>query len=182
MRKLIMWNLVTLDGLFEGAEKWDLHHHDYVWGEQLEQFSIDQAASADTILFGRVTYEGMAAHWQSATGRVAEIMNTIPKVVFSQTLERADWINTRLVRERAEEEVARMKREPGNDILVFGSAELCHGLLQAGLFDEIRLCVVPVILGTGTPLFKPGAEVRMDLVDVRRLSNGATIHRYRPVD
>lgn len=180
-RRLIMWNLITLDGYFEGAEKWDLHHHEYVWGQELEQFSIEQASGADVILFGRVTYEGMAAHWQSAEGTVADIMNRIPKVVFSRTLEKADWNNTRLVRDSAEDEVARMKREAGGDMFVFGSAELCHSLLTADLFDEIRLCVVPVILGQGTRLFKRGDEQRLELISVMPLSTGATIHRYRPV-
>ena len=181
MPRLIMWNLITLDGYFEGDEKWDLQHHNYVWGDELERFSIEQTSSADVILFGRVTYEGMAAHWQFAVGPVADIMNRIPKVVFSNTLETADWNNTRLVRGSAVEEVARMKREPGRDMLVFGSAELCDGLLHGGLFDEIRLCVVPVILGKGTPLFKPGDEQRLELLSVMPLSTGATIHRYRPV-
>ncbi len=180
-RRLIMWNLITLDGFFEGAQKWDLHHHEYVWGDELERFSIEQASEADVILFGRVTYEGMAAHWPSAEGEVADIMNAIPKVVFSSTLKRAAWNNTRLVRGDAEEAIARMKREPGRDIFVFGSSELCDSLLRAGLFDEIRLCVVPVILGEGTPLFKRGEERRMELLSVMPLSTGATMHRYRPV-
>jgi dihydrofolate reductase len=179
MARLIMWNLITLDGLFEGAEKWDLHHHQYVWGDELEQFSIEQASEAEAVLFGRVTYEGMAAYWSSAIGRVAGIMNSIPKIVFSKTLASADWNNTRLVRRRAEEEVAELRRRPGKDLLVFGSAELCDGLLRADLFDEIRLCVVPVVLGEGTPLFKRGPERRMELLEVRRLRSGAAIHSYR---
>jgi dihydrofolate reductase len=179
MARLIMWNLITLDGLFEGAAKWDLHHHDYVWGDELEQFSIEQASEAGAVLFGRLTYDGMAAYWSSATGRVADIMNSIPKVVFSNTLPSADWNNTRLVRRRAEEEVGELRRRPGKDLLVFGSAELCDGLLRADLFDEIRLCIVPVVLGEGTPLFKRGPERRMELLQVRGLRSGAAIHSYR---
>ncbi len=176
-----MWNLITLDGLFEGAEKWDLHHHGYVWGEELERFSLEHTAEADLVLFGRVTYEGMAAHWQSATGAVADVMNSIPKVVFSNTLDAADWSNTRLVTGPAEEEVARLKDLPGKNILVFGSAELCDSLSRAGLIDEYRLCTVPVILGDGTPLFKRGEEQRMELLEARPLSSGAIIQRYRPI-
>ena len=90
MSKLIMWNLMTLDGFFEGAKSWDLDFHQLVWGDELEHLSIEQLRSADRLLFGRVTYEGMAAYWQTATGEVADFMNSLPKVVVSRTLERAD--------------------------------------------------------------------------------------------
>jgi dihydrofolate reductase len=182
MRRLIMWNMVTLDGFFEGREKWDLGFHEYVWGDELERFSIEQAREADLILFGRVTYEGMAAYWPAATGKVAEIMNSIPKIVFSKTLDRADWINTRLVAGSADDEVPGLKQQPGKDILVFGSAELCASLTEAGLIDEYRLCVVPVILGDGTPLFKGGSETPMELLEARPLRSGGVILRYRPAD
>ena len=91
MRNLIMWNLVTLDGYFEGAKSWDLDWHNYAWGEELERFSIEQLKTIDALLFGRVTYEGMASYWTTAKGEVAEsadAMNRIPKIVFSKTLAR----------------------------------------------------------------------------------------------
>ena len=93
MGKLIMWNLVTLDGFFEGPKSWELDWHEYVWGEELEQFSIEQLKSADMLLFGRVTYQGMAGYWPSAKGEIADFMNDIQKVVFSRTLEKAEWNN-----------------------------------------------------------------------------------------
>jgi dihydrofolate reductase len=86
VRKLIMWNLITLDGYFEGEKNWDLPWHEDLWGEELERFSLDQLQSADMLVFGRVTYEGMAAYWQTATGAVAEYMNSLPKLVCSRTL------------------------------------------------------------------------------------------------
>ena len=181
MRQLIMWNLITLDGFFEGRKKWELDWHEYVWGEELERLSIEQTKSADMILFGRVTYEGMAAYWPSAKGEVADIMNSIPKVVFSNTLERADWNNTRLVKGRAEDEVAKLKKQgSGGDMFVFGSADLSSSLIRAGLFDEYRLCIVPMVLGGGTPLFKPAPErVRMNLLETRQLKTGGVILRCR---
>src|SRR6267143_1949745 len=111
MRKVIMWNLVTLDGFFEGAKSWDIGWHDSVWGEELEQYSMEQSKSTDMLLFGRVTYEGMAAYWPSAKDKIAAFMNRVPKVVFSRTLKKADWNNTRLVKEGAEKEVARLKQQ-----------------------------------------------------------------------
>src|SRR5918999_3515036 len=106
MRELVMWNLMTLDGFFEGTEPWSIDFHDEVWGEELERFSIEQAQSIGALLFGRRTYEGMAKYWQSAAGETADFMNAVPKVVFSRTLASADWANSRLVRKGAAAEVA----------------------------------------------------------------------------
>jgi dihydrofolate reductase len=179
MRKLIMWNMVTLDGLFEGPNKWDIDWHNLVWGDELEQLSIEQSQSVGMLLFGRVTYEGMASYWTSATGEVADFMNSVPKLVFSRTLENAAWNNTRLVKENAVEEVAELKRQPGKDLFVFGSADLSATFTQHGLFDEYRLGLTPVVLGTGTPLFKPSPEtIRMTLLEARPLKSGCVILRY----
>lgn len=184
MRKLIMWNLVTLDGYFEGAESWDLGFHEYAWGTELEQFSIEQGAEIGTLLFGRVTYEGMAAHWTTAEDETDEItgfMNAVPKVVVSTTLSGATWNNSSLVREDPVQAVEALKRQPGNDVFVFGSADLSATLMQHGLFDEYRLCVVPVMLGEGNPLFKPGLpRQRLQLTASRQLQTGSMILTYRP--
>jgi dihydrofolate reductase len=175
-RRLIMWNLVTLEGFFEGPNKWDLDWHEHVWGDELQRFSLEQQKTTDALLFGRVTYEGMAAHWSTAKGATAEFMNSVPKVVFSRTLDRAQWNNTRLVREDAAAEVAKLKNAPGQNLYVFGSAELSATLMQHDLFDEYRLCVVPVVLGAGTPLFKASAErKRMTVREARRLNSGGVI-------
>jgi len=109
MRRVIVWNMLTLDGYFEGPNPWEIDWHEYVWGEDLERFSLDQAQEVGAMLFGRKTYEGMADYWTIATGEVAEFMNNIPKVVFSNTLETAGWSKTRLVKGSAEEEIARLK-------------------------------------------------------------------------
>lgn len=171
-----MWNLVTLEGFFEGPKKWDLDWHEYVWGDELEQFGLDQGRTADALLFGRVTYEGMAAYWSTAKGATAEFMNSVPKVVFSRTLGKADWNNTRLVRDDPAAEVAKLKNASGRNLFVFGSAELSATLMQHNLFDEYRLCVVPVVLGAGTPLFKPSAgRKRMTLRETRILKSGGVI-------
>ncbi|HET8580009.1 MAG TPA: dihydrofolate reductase family protein [Nitrospiraceae bacterium] len=181
MRRLIMWNMVTLDGFFEGPKKWDIDWHNYVWGDELEQFSIEQSKSVGMLLFGRVTYEGMAGYWTTATGEVADFMNSIPKVVFSRTLDKAEWNNTRLVREHAVEEIAKLKQQPGKDLFVFGSADLSSTFTKHGLFDEYRLGLTPVVLGAGTPLFKPGPELRMNLAETRLLKSGCVILRYETV-
>lgn len=180
MRRIIMWNLVTLDGFFEGVEPWSLDWHETVWGEELERFSLDQARTADMLLFGRRTFQGMAAHWKTASGEIADFMNAVPKVVCSRTLEVADWHNSRLVRD-AVTEAARLKAQPGRDVYIFGSADLCDTLTGAGLIDEYRLCLVPLLLGNGNRLFKPGGgRHTMALLEARPLGNGCVILRYRP--
>jgi len=181
MRKLIMWNLVTLDGFFEGPKSWDLDWHEYVWGEELERLSLEQSKSIGMLLFGRVTYEGMAGYWQTQKGEIADFMNEVSKVVFSRTLSKAEWNHTRLVRDRAEEEVIRLKKQPGKDLFIFGSANLSSTFTRAGLIDEYRLCVAPVVLGGGNPLFKPSpARLRLKLLEARPLKSGGVILRYQP--
>lgn len=181
MRKVIMWNLVALDGFFEGSKSWEIDWHDYVWGEELEKFSIEQSKSIGTLLFGRVTYEGMADYWTTARGETADFMNGVPKIVFSRTLENAKWNNTRLVKENAVEEIAKLKQQPGKDLFIFGSANFSATLVQHGLIDEYRLGLVPVILGGGNPLFKANPErIKMKLVEARALKAGCVILRYQP--
>jgi dihydrofolate reductase len=181
MSKLIMWNLMTLDGFFEGIKSWDLDFHQAVWGEELERLSIEQLGTADRLVFGRVTYEGMAAYWQTATGEIADFMNGIPKIVFSRSLERADWNNTKLVKTDVATEVTSLKRGNDKNIFVFGSAKLSVTLMQHNLFDEYRIAIVPVVLGSGQPLFRSNASrLKLELLDSRALSNGCLILRYVP--
>ena len=181
MGKLIMWNLVTLDGMFDGPRPWDLTFHEYAWGDELERFSLEQMPEAGGLIFGRRTYEGMAAHWTSAKGDTADFMNAVPKFVFSRTLERADWANSTLVKEDAGTAVARLKAGSGKDLFVFGSADLSATLIRQGLFDEYRIGLVPVTLGQGSPLFKPGSEpLRMRLLESRPLGSRCVLLRFEP--
>jgi dihydrofolate reductase len=178
--KLIIWNLVTLDGYFEGKKSWDLDWHQRVWGDELENLSLEQLKSASTLLFGRVTYEGMAGYWSTQKGEIADYMNSIPKIVFSKTLEKANWNNSRLVKDRVEGEVSNLKLL-NKDSFIFGSANLCSTLLERGLIDEIRLCVVPIILGGGNPLFKQNDQsMKLTLLETRQLKSGGVIMRYQP--
>ena len=181
MSRLVMWNLITLDGLFEGAAGWDLGWHDIVWGPELERLALEQLRSADRLLFGRATYEGMAAYWRTAQGEVAELMNRLPKVVVSRTLDEATWANTSLVREDAVAEVGRLKSAGDGNTFVFGSADLSATLLENDLFDEVRLAIVPVVLGRGRPLFRGTLRrTRLDLLEARPLTSGGVLLRYAP--
>ncbi len=183
MARLIMWNLMTLDGYVEGPGQ-DISWHYDVWGSDLEKLSLEQLNSAGALLFGRVTYELMAKYWPTATGEAGEIadfMNRIPKYVFSRTLKRSDWTNVQFFGGDEAATVARLKRETDKDIFLFGSADLAASLIPHGLFDEYRIGLSPHILGAGTPLFKSSeTRRRLKLVDARPASTGIVILRYQP--
>ena len=182
MRKLIAWDMMTLDGYFEGKSPWDLAFHGSIWGEELEAFSLEQLNAAGTLLFGRKTYEGMASYWSNETGAIADLMNSIEKVVVSRSLNEAAWSNTRLVGGEGRNAVEALKQRSGKDVYAFGSADLLSSLLRHGLVDELRVCIAPVVLGAGKPLFKPSEqELTMNLLEARALETGGVIVRYAPV-
>jgi dihydrofolate reductase len=174
-----MWNVITLDGYFEGEEKWDLSFHNAVWGPELEKLSLEQLHAADYLVFGRVTYEGMSAYWKKAEGEnneIAKLMNTIPKLVFSRTLKVVDWNNSTLINENASAEIARLKTQGNGEMYVFGSADLSSTFINDDLFDEYRIGIAPVILGGGRPLFKQGISTRnLSLVSTQRLTPGGVV-------
>jgi dihydrofolate reductase len=179
MQKVIMWNFITLEGFFEGPDKWQIDWFRY--DNELEQYIIETQLSADTLLFGRVTYEGMAAYWPTAQGPIADFMNRVPKVVFSRTLENAGWNNTRLVKENVPEEVSQLKQRAAGEIFLFGSAQIASTLIQHGLIDEYRLGINPVIIGGGTPLFKSSPNrLNLTLLETRIFKSGLVILHYQP--
>jgi dihydrofolate reductase len=181
MSKLIMWNLVSLDGFFEGEKSWSLDFHQEVWGDELERLSLEQLGTVGTLLFGRVTYEGMAAYWQSEKGEIADLMNSLPKVVVSRTLARAEWNNTKLIKGDVASQVEELKRRSDKNIFVFGSGDLSATLIEHGLFDEYRLCIVPIMLGKGKSLFGSNSRrLKFKLLETRPLKSGGVILRYEP--
>ncbi len=179
MGKLIMWNVITLDGYFEGEKSWDLSFHETVWGAELERFSLEQLDAADCLVFGRVTYEGMAAYWKAARDKIAGFMNQIPKLVCSKTLNTTDWNNSILLKGNIAEEIAQRKTNNNKDIYVFGSANLSETLIKENLFDEYRICMAPVIAGKGRHLFPKGLpEQKLSLISSQQLTTGGVILRY----
>jgi dihydrofolate reductase len=183
MRNVFLFMMVSLDGFFEGPnQNIDWHNVD----EGFNDFAIKQLDEIGTLLFGRVTYQLMASYWPTPAALaddpiVAEKMNTIPKVVFSTTLDTVDWANTRLVRGDASAEVMKLKQQPGKDLAIFGSADLTTALLQAGLVDELRIMVNPVALGNGKPLFAGLRDrVNLKLVNSRVFDSGNVLLSYQP--
>ena len=182
MRKLIMWNIITLDGYFEGDKNWDLQFHEKIWGPELEKISIEQLKAADYLVFGRVTYEGMAAYWKAAKGEIAELMNKIPKLVCSRTLNSVDWNNSTLVKGNISAEISKLKAQGSGDMYVFGSANLSETFINDNLFDEYRIGVAPIIAGSGKTLFQKGIAARsLTLISSQQLSTGGLIMRFKAI-
>ncbi len=185
MRKLIMWNVITLDGYFQGEKDWDLSFHQLVWGEELEKIVLEQLGSADMLVFGETTYKGMEEYWSKGEGKNDEgettgYMNNLPKIVCSRTLEKAEWNNTTIVRD-AVAEISKLKQEGNGNMFVFGSSILSESLINANLFDEYRLAIAPVLLGKGRLLFNSGLNYqKLNLLEAKQLSTGGVILKYTP--
>lgn len=170
---------MSLDGCFESVKPWSLDFHMTVWGDELEAFSLEQGQEIGTLLFGRRTYEGMAAYWMQESGPIADMMNSVEKAVATRTLDTAEWHNTRVLKGEIAKHIGPLKDEAGKDIFVFGSADLVASLLKDGLVDEYRICLAPVVLGGGTPLFKAdGMRKDFALAEARPLKSGGVILRY----
>jgi dihydrofolate reductase len=177
-----MWNVVTLDGYFEGEQAWDLGFHQTVWGDELAAYTAEQLTSDDTVVYGSKTYLGMADYWTHAEDEPkTRQMNEVKKIVCSRTLETADWNNTTIVRD-ALTEIPKLKQAGEGNLFVFGSGELSASLMKADLFDEYRLCVAPVFLGNGKRLFNEGIPYqKLKLLEERPLQTGGVILMYAPV-
>jgi dihydrofolate reductase len=182
MRRVVLQMGVTLDGYVHGAkgyEDWGLPPED----DDVVAWKVASLREAGTHIMGRVTYQAMAAVWPKEEGVYADVMNEIPKVVFSTTLTRADWADSSIASGDLAEDINRLKREPrGGIILAHGGATFLHALIREGLIDEYRLVIHPVVIGHGTGLFdalqKP---LRLDLAEARTFPTGTAIHVYRPV-
>lgn len=178
MRKVIVSNVASLDGFFESRNK----ELDWVVTDaEFFEYAKVLLRTVDTLLFGRATYLHMANYWPTApVDEIAEKMNNLPKIVFSKTLQKAEWNNSRLVASNIEEEVSRLKGQPGKDMVIFGSAMLASSLLQWGLVDEYRVILQPVLLSSGSPLFKDITErIRMKLISARSFGSGVVLASYQ---
>jgi dihydrofolate reductase len=183
VRKLVSFMVVTLDGYTEGPNgEFDFWNIDDAFNE----FSVSQLNDIDTLLFGRVTYEGMASYWPTPAGQqddpaIADRMNRVDKVVFSTTLDKADWQNTTLVKGNVADEISKLKQQPGKDLAVFGSSDFTVSLLEQGLVDELRVMVNPILLGAGKSLFTGlDNRVPLKLQTTTTFSSGNVLLSYRP--
>jgi dihydrofolate reductase len=187
MRKLIVFNHVSLDGYFvdgNGEMRWaHATHQDTEWDE----FVSGNASGGGALVFGRITYELMASFWPTPFAIetmpvVAEGMNNLPKVVFSKTLAQASWNNTTLVKGDPAAEMRKMKQAPGDDMVILGSGSIVSQLAQERLIDEYQIVVNPIILGEGRTMFDGLKESqRLKLTKTRAFGNGNVLLCYEPI-
>lgn len=189
MRRLIVSNLMSLDGFIAGPNgelDWFVREG-FLKGTEFGRYARELISSVDAILLGRRTYEEFVSYWPTATEDdpvITERMNALPKIVFSRTLDKVGWgkwNNARLVKEDAAEEVRRLKQGQGKDMVIYGSGGLVSGLMKVGLIDEYQIFVQPVVLGKGKPEFQ-GLDVRyqLRLVAVKPFKAGAVGLYYQP--
>jgi dihydrofolate reductase len=177
MRKVIVSEFVSLDGVMENPA-WTFQFG----SQEQDQYKFDELFACDALLLGRVTYQGFAAAWPNmqGTGEYGERMNSMPKYVASTTLTRMEW-NANLIKGDLAAEVTRLKQQPGQDLLVFGSCELVYTLTELDLVDEYRLMVFPIILGSGKRIFRDGSEQKiLKLVETKPFHSGVVVLTYQP--
>ncbi len=186
MRNVSLLMHVSLDGFVGGPNgemDW-ICHDEAIFEDVTKLFE-----SVDTALYGRTTYHMMENYWPAVPSNPAstkrdiqhaEWVERINKIVFSTTLERADWNNTRLIRDHVAEEIARLKQQPGKELMIFGSPRLTHSFLELGLIDAFHLYINPVVLGAGIPLFRNVREkTELELLHSRPFASGVVSLHYR---
>ena len=179
MRRIVSQTHMSLDGLIELMEQW---HFDY-FDDELSAVVAGQLATSDALLLGRRTYEGFAEVWPSATGDIADKINSMRKYVVSTTLDDPAWENTTVIRGDLVDTVARLKAEPGQDIIMYGFGPVAETFLRHGLLDEIQIGINPVLAGIGAPdqlLHRAGNAARLELTGSRVLGSGIVVLTYRP--
>ena len=182
MRKIVVSEFMSLDGVVEdpgGAEGYEHGGWTFAyWNDEVAAFKSEELLASDALLLGRVTYEGFAAAWPGRTDEqgFADRMNRNRKYVVSSTLDKAEWNNSTVI---SLGDIDGVKQEPGQDILVAGSATLVRALLRDGLVDELRLAVYPIVLGTGKRLFGDGSYTKLDLAQHQATSTGVNLLVYR---
>jgi dihydrofolate reductase len=185
MGRIVVTEFVSLDGVMEAPGGEDFKYKGWSFefdrGDEGNQFKLDEAAAAEALLLGRVTYEGFAAAWPSREGEFADRFNNMPKYVVSSTLESPEWSNSTVLKGDVVDEVAKLKREVDGDIYVHGSCRLAQTLIENDLVDELHLMVFPVVLGTGRRLFGETSDKKpLRLTDSKTVGEGVAILTYQP--
>jgi dihydrofolate reductase len=183
MRQVVLQFWISLDGYSCDEDTELMQVLDDITDPEQQEYFVNRLRQAGTHIMGRVTYQGMAEAWPASSHPIAAPMNDIPKVVFSRTLQSADWPETRIARGDTAEEIARLKAEPGGEILAHGGTQFVRSLIRLGLVDEYRLWVMPAAVGQGVPLFTGLAHpLALRLVSSTAFPSGMLELVYSPAD
>ena len=174
--KLRVNEIVSLDGVMEAPDQWVFPYMDQEIGADV----MSALAETDAMLFGRKTYQEMAAAWPNRTGDMADLFNRVPKYAVSATLSELTWNNSHRIAGNIPEGVAQLRAQPGSILLVQGSADLVHLLAQHDLIDEYSFAVAPLVLGKGKRLFPEGTQAQLHLLDSKAYKTGMLSLRYAP--
>jgi dihydrofolate reductase len=182
MKKIIVFNMVSVDGFFAGADG-NINWHNV--DKEFNEFAIKQLGEVGTLIFGKTTYDLMAGYWPKEgpvkdDPIVAGLMNSLPKIVFSRSMDKADWNNTELKKEIEIEEIRKLKETAEKDLFIFGSGTIVQEFAKLGLIDEYRLMIAPVVLGEGKSLFKQ--MMKLKLLQSREFKNGNVLLSYQPIN
>jgi dihydrofolate reductase len=169
---------MTVDGYFEGP------NHAFDWfvpDEEFLEYAKNMLRSADLLIFGRRTYQFMASYWPTASAdEIEDKMNNLEKIVFSKSLRNVEWKNAKLAKENLAEEISKLKRLPGKDMVVLGSASIASALLEGGLIDEYRVILDPMLLGGGTLLFSGITKrTKLKLCSAKPFKSGVVLLTYQ---
>jgi len=176
MRKIVAGLYISVDSVVEAPDRWTGPY----FNDEVGQTVGSLIAAGDTLLLGRVTYEGFAEAFGGESGGMADTMNNFPKVVVSSTLDKAEWENSTLIKGNVAEEITKLKQQPGRNINMSGSGTLVTWLLRQGLLDQLDLIVFPVVLGSGKRLFEDGdKQIALSLAGSRVFSNGVLHLTYQ---
>jgi dihydrofolate reductase len=177
MRKIIVTEFLSLDGVMENP-MWTFPY----WNDEIAQFKAEETTPNDVLLLGRVTYEGFAEAWPQRTDEASggKYFNGVRKYVVSNTLEKAEWNNSQIIRGDVLDAITKLKQQDGENLVVHGSGALARWLMQHNLVDRYRLLVYPVVIGQGQRLFDDGVTAKLQLVETRQFSSGVTALIYEP--
>jgi len=175
MRKIIVTQFITLDGVIENPHFWSFPY----FTDEIKKFKNEELLASDTQLLGRVTYDAFAEHWPTQTDEYGNRLNSLPKYAVSKTLKKTTWNNSIIINRNVEEEILKLKQQQGRDILVHGSHTLLKLLMKANLIDQYNLLVFPIVLGKGIRLFDNEESSKLKLIETKTYSSGVVFLKYQ---
>ncbi len=179
MRKIVVTQFLTLDGVMEAPHHWSFPY----WTDEIGKFKNNELFASDAQLLGRVTYDAFAEVWPERTDEdgYADRLNSLPKYVVSKTLKNAPWNNSTIISDNFVAEISKLKQQPGKNILVHGSQTLVHSLMKHNLVDQFQLLVFPIVVGKGLRLFTEDNREELELIESKTYDTGVVLLSYRSI-